>query len=453
MGMDLAPLLGKVTKEHGDHIEVDGGRIKVAWCAGHIISLHYPPHYTGTKKWDFANLPVLPERFEYTVDKGNLYRLIVSLAKNANVIVNCGDPDREGQLLVDEVFIHAGMNPASAKFKRAWLSSMSEEKVRKEIANLRTNASFQPLRLAAFTRQISDWVVGMNYTMAVSIAAGSTCHLGRVKTPTLALIVRRDLEIENFRPHDYFVPWVMVRGIKFTFAKCHQAIDVFDEEGRLINREFAEKVAEHCKTAVYQVTRCDSEVNSVSPPLPHSLDSLQILLSRTHNMSAEETLAACQALYLPHKIATYPRTDCRYLPKEMLAERGNILKSLYETYPQEISLCNPAVISKCFNDAKVTAHHAIIPTGKKPDLSALSAHERAAFDAICRFYIAQSCKDALVEKEAVAIEYSGGLEFTAYESTVLEANCLSWENLLTRKKTATKATNYENFFGFWRPAS
>lgn len=422
LGKGFADQIGRITKTDKSYLEIDGGRAIVTWCFGHIFELELPDYYLGEKRpWSFNDLPIFPAKYKKRCTNTAQFRVISGFAKKATRIINAGDPDFEGQLLVDEVFVEAGIDPYGNNVLRLSLAALDPDSVKKALSKLEPNAKHRNNRFAAEGRSIADWVYGNNSSRAASISAGVTCHIGRVKTPTLGMVVKRDLEIESFVSKDFFVPWVVLGDQKFTFKESVKDYGVTDEEGRILNEDFAKKVSAFCKSAPFKVIVSESEVKSVSPPLPHSLDSLQSLINKTHGYSAQEVLDIAQSLYETHKIATYPRTDSRYLPKSMLADRQKVLGAIYADYREEVSGCRAEVVSKCFNDSKVTAHHAIIPTGKKPEISKLSESEKVVFDAICRYYIIQMYPNAKVQHDKVVIRYGELFDFSASESAVLDA--------------------------------
>lgn len=425
----VARHLGRTAKKQG-YIEIDGGRAIMTWCVGHIFELESPDFYTpdsvprkedGSKKiWRTEDLPILPANWKKRCTKKDQFAVIRKFAKEATAFVNVGDPDREGQLLVDEALIEAGVNPDGANVRRIWLAALDDDSVKKAIANLRSNRDYRNLRLSAEARSRADWLIGMNGTRAYTLTSKQLVTVGRVQTPTLAIVVARDQLIANFKPRDYFVPVVtMPDGTQLRWqgrATPHPGID---EEGRIINRELAEAIARKILAQCgWEVTRAEDKDVKEAPPLPHSLDSLQVHLSRTHKMSAKATLDACQALYEEHKLTTYPRTDCRYLPDSMYQDRQKLLRSLSGPFRQAAEGANPDLKSKAFNDKKITAHHAIIPTGK-PLAGQLSQPQQAAYEAISKFYIAQFYPEAKFRETGLDILFDNEDTFVANTRALL----------------------------------
>lgn len=442
VGRSIAPLMGRVTKDEKTFIEIDGGRIVITWCFGSIFDLAPPDHYWGEKKrWSFELLPVIPEQSKLICSEPNQFRIIKSFVSKAKVVINAGDPDREGQLIIDDALFQSGVNPYRDNFKRIWLAALNDEGIKKSLANLTPNSPNEFLYRAAQCRREADWLTGMNGTMAYTVKTGVLCNLGRVKTPTLALIVNRDREIKSFVPHDYFVPWVVLRGKRFTFKESKQEFQVYDTEGRITSREFAEKVTSFVKGAPWKIIESTSEQKTTPPPLPHNLSSLQQLMNKNYGYSANEVLSTCQDLYEKYKVATYPRTDCRHLPESMFEERGNVLKTLFPNFKDEVSACSKSIRSKCFNDKKVTAHFAIVPTGASFSMSQFSEKERNVFDAICRFYIAQFISDAVHLKDKVTVMFGGIFSFSAFDTHLLDPG---WQRSMGKFKLSEAEGGEEN---------
>lgn len=450
LGKGIATLLGSKTGGGDGYQEIDGGREVVTWCFGHLLEQVDPDAYlppptpdmlnkSGKRKWVRSDLPIIPKQWRLEIAKGETrekhegnkrqVKLIFSLLKKASEIVVAGDPDREGQLLVDELLIEAGVNPDAPHVKRIWLAALDDDSVKKALANLKPNAEHRNLRESALARSRADWLVGMNSTRAFTISSGSLINAGRVMSPTLGLVVRRDQTIANFKPVDYFVPYVeMPDGTVLAWAgSTDEAREGLDTEGRIISKVLAEKIVADIQAGLaWAVTIAESGNESEAPPLPHSLDSLQIHLNNTHKMSAQRTLEACQSLYEVHKLTTYPRSDCRYLPLSMFDERERVMGGIYGAYGKIVDGANTDLKSKCWNDAKITAHHAIIPTGQPPKGS-LNPDEKAAFDVISKFYLAQFYPPAMYQKAELEILFGGQDRFRATEKALLKAG---WKAVL-----------------------
>lgn len=425
---EIAKYLGAASKKDG-YLEVKGGEIIVTWCVGHIFELRDPDYYTsdavptnrkGNKIWRAQELPIIPNKWERRCTLPSQFKTIRGFVKTASKIVNVGDCDREGQLLVDEVLIESGVSPDDAKVQRLWLSALNEDSVQKALKSLRPNREYANLRASAYSRSQADWLVGMNCTRAYTIGADTLISVGRVQTPTLAMVVRRDEEIENFRPKDFFVPVVtMEDGTTLTWRRRKTLGPGIDSDGRIIDRKLAEEIVAKLKARCgWEVTTSDEREVKEAPPLPHSLGSLQSYLSKKAKMTMKQTLDACQRLYETHKLASYPRTDCRFLPESMHQESSQVLKSLVGPYRREVEGANTALKSAAFNDKKVVAHYGIIPTGKAPT-GRLDTHEQAAYDAISRFYMAQFYPAARYRQLALEILFDDEDTFVASEKSLL----------------------------------
>ncbi len=370
-------------------------RYNITHAFGHILEQAEPDDYLpdsvprntkGKKKWRMEDLPIIPEQWikHPKPDAKAQLKKIGELLKTADTVINAGDPDREGQLLIDEILEHFKYR---GKVQRVWLKALDKENVQKAFAALESNEKYRPLKDAAEARSQADWLVGMNLTRAVTIKSGDLFSVGRVQTPTLALMVERDLTIENFKPQDYFEVVASCKHANGAFQAKWQPQNTdnpsFDAEGRLIDRKLADSTAAKA-TGQGKVARFEAKDQKQSSPLPFNLSALQKVASAKFGMSAKQVLDTCQALY-EKKITSYPRTDCRYLPEEQLADAPKIIQAL--PIPAALrSLINPKQKHAAWDSKKVTAHNAIIPTGEAP--SDLSGNEQKIFDLIWKSYVA-----------------------------------------------------------------
>ena len=420
---ELAPYFGKVTGKGPFHVEVDEGRTIVACNRGHIIEqedadAYLPPpgpgeaNKKGKRRWMASDLPVIPDRWKFRAvpDEQARLKALIAFIKQASEIVNAGDAAREGQLITDEVLMAAGVDPDAPHIKRLWLLANDEASIRKALGALRMNSEFKGLREAARARSEADWLVGINGTRAYTISTGALVSVGRVQTPVLYLVYLRELAIRNFKPTDYFVPWILLNdgsetGLKLTWSvsEREQRPGLFDEEGRIISRELAEKIAADAKKAAWEVTEAEIKDVKQNPPLTHSLSSLSSEMSRQMKMSAKETLEHAQALY-DGGYASYPRTGCRHMPESMLGERGAVLAGLRTLFPKEAAGADMAIHGAAFNDKKITEdHYAIIPTGVVP--TGLDDRRKRVYDVIARTYIGQSYPPAIYRQTTVEMEF------------------------------------------------
>ena len=400
--------------------DVVGKEYTVTNAFGHILEQAEPDEYTpadvpvnpktGKKRWRLEDLPIFPQTWikHPKPDAKDQLMKIKGMLKEATLVVNAGDPDREGQLLIDEILEYCGYRGPA---QRVWLASLDETSVKKAFANLRDNKEYRALSQAAEARSQADWVVGMNLTRAWTIKNSGLLSVGRVQTPTLALVVRRDMEIEQFKPQDFFEVLAHCRHQNGDFlAKWRPAVNDgpgFDEEGRLADRKLAESIA--AKAAGQgKISRYDSKDSKQSAPLPFSLSALQKAASAKFGMSANQVLETAQSLY-EKKITSYPRSDCRYLPEEQHGDAGRILSHL--PAPEHLKARVSANRKHpAWNTGKVTAHHAIIPTGDRA--TGLTDAEQKIYDLIWKSYVALFLPDYLYKAIAVVVDL-GGEQWTA----------------------------------------
>ncbi len=378
-------------------IECGNGDV-VAWCAGHILQTAPPEAYGAEyKSWRLEHLPIAPSKWRLEVSAPDLLQSIARLLKRASRVVHAGDPDREGQLLVDEVLHFLGYE---GPVNRLLVRDLSPQAVRAQLAALEPNVKYRPLYESALARQRADWLYGMNMTRLYTLLgrrAGydGVLSVGRVQTPLLGLIVGRDRAIAEFRPVPYYVVGAEVRaggGERFrAFWVPPDGAEV-DPEGRLLSREVAEAA---CKRLVGQegrVTACTEDTRTEAPPLPYALADLQMDAGRRLSLSAKAVLDACQSLYETHRLLTYPRSDCAYLPEGQLAQAPDVLTAIRHHAPALEDVARRADRprwTKAWNDKKVTAHHAIVPTPSlRLDAASLTGSERAVYELVCRRYLA-----------------------------------------------------------------
>lgn len=375
------------------HIEV--GNDVVTWAFGHLLEQAQPEDYSESyKHWTFDALPIIPFQWKMKprADAGHQLAAIKNLLASADEVVNGGDAGREGQLLIDEILEYF---ECKKPVRRLWLKAMDEASVQAALADLRDNTDYNNLRASAEARARGDWLVGMNLSRAYTLAGrqkgfDGVLSVGRVQTPTLALVVNRDLEIENFRPKDFYTVTAEVGGADRPFsAKWKPSADLpLDDDGRLLDKGLADACAAKVTGATGHVVTFESENKETPAPLPYSLSALQIAANKAFGLSAQDVLNIAQALY-EAKITTYPRTDCQYLPLAQHAAAAQILAGLPAEYADLVKQADPSRKSAAWNDKKLEGHdhHGIIPTGQ--DASHLAGNEKAIFDLVARSYIAQ----------------------------------------------------------------
>ena len=398
--------LGCVTRGDGFITCKDGS--VVTWCFGHLLEQAEPDAYLpddvprtkkGSKVWRFEDLPIYPKNWKLLPknDKGVKKQLatIGKLLKKASLVVHAGDPDREGQLLVDEVLEHFRY---TGRVQRFWVSAQDSASIRKGLTNLRDNETFDGMRLAALGRARADWLLGMKLSRAYTLARQAQgkkelIAVGRVQTSTLALVAKRDVAIRDFKPVPYFVIKARLGGGKpFTAVwEPEESQAGIDEQKRLVDRCIAAALQQRLK-AVGQATvvRCSRTPKKIAQPKAFSLADIQLGASNQFGFSAEKTLNLCQSLYETHKATSYPRTDCSFLPESQYADAKNVLAAIAKTMPPLAGLvakCDCSIQSPTWNDKKITAHHGIIPTQQAADGSKFSDDERKIYRLIAERYL------------------------------------------------------------------
>lgn len=375
---DIARILGATTSHNG---YMEGNGFQVTWTFGHLCTLKEPNDYTENwKHWSLSALPMIPPRFGIKlIDDDGIKRqfsVIERLMQAADCIVNCGDAGQEGELIQRWV-----MQKAQAKcpVKRLWISSMTDEAIREGFNSLKDQSEYQPLYVAGLSRAIGDWLLGMNATRLYTLKYGQNrqvLSIGRVQTPTLALIVNRQKEIDSFEPEPYWVLSTIYRDTLFTATK-----------GKFTTKEEGEQAFATIADKPFEVTSVSKKNGNEAPPRLFDLTSLQVECNRKFSYSAETTLNLIQSLY-ERKLTTYPRVDTQFLSDDIYPKCAGILTGMrgYEQYIQPLAGKKLPKSKRVFDTSKVTDHHAIIPTGVPA--SALSDMERNVYDLIARRFIA-----------------------------------------------------------------
>ena len=414
---DIARILG-ANSSHDGYMEGNG--YQVTWTFGHLCTLKEPGDYTQAwKPWALTQLPMIPPRFGIKLinDKGieKQFKIIEGLMQNADSIVNCGDAGQEGELIQRWV-----MQKAQAKcpVKRLWISSMTDEAIREGFAQLKDQQDYQPLYLAGLSRAIGDWLLGMNATRLYTLKYGQNrqvLSIGRVQTPTLALIVNRQKEIENFKPEPYWVLATVYRDTTFTATK-----------GKFTSKEEGEKAFETIEGKPFTVTKVEKKEGKEQPPQLYDLTSLQVDCNRKYAFSAEMTLNIIQSLY-EKKYTTYPRVDTQYLSDDIYPKCPQTMNGLYQTkfggvapYAELIKPIGGKALKKSkrvFDSSKVTDHHAIIPTGVVPQN--LTDAEQKVFDLVARRFIGAFLPDCKFSTTTVLGEVDG-IEFKVTGKEILD---------------------------------
>ena len=412
---DIARIIG-ATSSHDGYMEGNG--FQVTWTFGHLCTLKEPHDYTPMwKSWSLSALPMIPERFGIKLidDQGikKQFSIIEGLMQKAERIVNCGDAGQEGELIQRWVMQKAG---AKCPVSRLWISSMTDEAIREGFQNLKDQQDYQPLYLAGLSRAIGDWLLGMNATRLYTLKYGQNrqvLSIGRVQTPTLALIVNRQKEIDNFKPEPYWVLATVYRDTTFTATK-----------GKFTSKEEGEAAFATIEGKPFEVTKVEKKEGKEQPPQLYDLTSLQVDCNRKFGYSAEMTLNLIQALY-EKKYTTYPRVDTQYLSDDIYPKCPQTLNGLYQTkfggipvYAEYIKPIGGKALKKTkrvFDTSKVTDHHAIIPTGVIPQN--LSDAEQKVFDLIARRFIGVFLPDCKFSTTTVLGEVKGEEETVEFKVT------------------------------------
>lgn len=441
---DIAEVLGARNRKDG---YIEGNGYQVTWTFGHLCTLKEPHEYTPAwKAWSLGSLPMIPPRFGIKLinDTGieKQFHIIEGLMQQADLIINCGDAGQEGELIQRWVMQKAG---AKCPVKRLWISSLTEEAIREGFANLKDQSDFQPLYEAGLSRAIGDWTLGMNATRLYTLKYGQNkqiLSIGRVQTPTLALIVKRQQEIEHFVPKQYWELKTIYRDTLFA-AIVRKSDEELAEEAEkekenpnakkktaakedtnrgippITDEQTGRALLERIKDKPFTITDITSKKGSEAPPRLFDLTSLQVECNKKFSYSADMTLQLIQSLY-EKKVATYPRVDTTFLSDDIYPKCPKILEGIrdYAAYTAPILGKSLLKSKKVFDNSKVTDHHAIIPTGVNPQ--GLTDMERRVFDLIARRFIAvfyPDCKFSTTTVTGVAEE----IEFKATGKQILDA--------------------------------
>ncbi|WP_027066133.1 type IA DNA topoisomerase [Maribacter sp. Hel_I_7] len=405
---EIASVLGANTKRDGYY---EGNGYAVTYTFGHLCTLKepndYKPHW---KSWDLNNLPMLPERFETKVSKDSgikkQFKIIKQLFDKADVVINCGDAGQEGELIQRWVLSQANYK---GKVERLWISSLTTEAIKEGFKNLKPSEDYDNLYYAGFSRAIGDWLLGMNATRLYTLKHGGykqMLSVGRVQTPTLAMLVNRFNEIENFKPQPYWELQTLYRDTLFSY-----------EEGRFLKMEDGEKLASIVKEHDFEIVSTTKKAGNEYAPKLFDLTGLQVYCNTKFGFSADETLKIVQKLY-EQKVVTYPRVDTTFLPNDVYPKVPGILKNLtnYATLTQPLDGKKLKKTKKVFDDSKVTDHHAIIPTGQQINLQ---YNQQQVYDIIVRRFIAVFYPDCKVSNTTV-IGKAEKVKFKATGKEILE---------------------------------
>lgn len=431
VGRDIARILGANTKRDG---YMEGNGYCVTWTFGHLCSLKDPADYAAEwKSWAISRLPMIPPKFGIKVmdDPGvqKQFNVIKTLIGQCDEIINCGDAGQEGEVIQRWVMQKAECNKP---VKRLWVSSLTDDAVREGFAHLRDHQELDSLYTAGICRAIGDWILGINATRLYSLKYGQSRQIlsvGRVQTPTLALIVNRQLEIENFVPADYWELKTKYRDV------------IFSAQGKNFENEQAgQKILEEVKQHPFVIEDIQKKKGKEAPPRLFDLTSLQVECNKKYGLSADETLKTIQSLY-EKKLTTYPRVDTTFLTDDVYPKCDGILRSLkpYSNLTAPLIGKRLKKSKKVFDNSKVTDHHAIIPTGQ-PIPSNLTIDEKRVFHLIAQRFISVFYPDCEFEQTTVKGK-AGNVIFKATGRVILDAG---WKTVYTDKKKDAEPADEDN---------
>ena len=440
VGRDIARVLGATTSRDG---YMEGNGYCVSWTFGHLCALLDPNEYNAQwKGWNMSSLPMVPERFgiKVTDDKGVIkqFNTIKDLIAKAEMVINCGDAGQEGELIQRWVYQKAG---CKVPVKRLWISSLTEDAIREGFQNLKDQSEYQHLYEAGLMRAIGDWLLGMNATRAYTLrfAKGvgkdrQVLSIGRVQTPTLALIVKRQQEIENFVPRTYWELKTLYRDTLFSAQ-----LPAEEDEYAITSLEQGQKLVESIKDLPLEITSVEKKKGMEYAPRLFDLTSLQVECNKRYGMTADDTLKVIQSLYEKH-VTTYPRVDTTFLSDDIYPKVPATLNGIKDYFPQVAPLLplkadggkgatSLPKSKKVFDNSKVTDHHAIIPTGQRPEN--LTEQERKVYNMVALRFIAAFYPPCQVANTTV-LACAGDIPFKVSGREVLVQG---WREVFAKEKT------------------
>lgn len=454
VGRAVAAVLPTPHQKGDGFITVANGDV-VTWCIGHLLEQAEPEAYNPDyKQWRKEHLPIVPNEWLHSVKPATKkqFNVVKKLVKQADVLVNMGDPDRVGQILVDEIINYCGVSKAKRiAAQRCLISDMNPDAIKRSLKDMRRNIDFIPLATSALARARADWLYGINMTRLCTLQGQASGYkgvlsVGRVQTPILGLVVHRDVEIENFITKPFYEVFIdLTTSDKQTYSAKWQpsaACEAYmDEDGRVLLKKLAETVLRKVIRQPGQVVAVTESVKKQAPPLPYNLSSLQIDASKRFNFNAQKTLDICQQLYENHKLLTYPRSDCRYLPKGHYADKSSVTRAISQTCPalcKAIEQVDLSLKSKAWDDAKVSAHHAIIPTSRGLDASRISADEQKIYELVARQYLMQFYPAFQYQEKQIDTEVAGGLFVSKQKEVIIQG----WKALFPARKATAEDSEF-----------
>lgn len=430
VAMSLAAVLGATERKDG---YLEGSGYLVSWCVGHLLELAQPEAYKEQyAKWRYEDLPILPENWKYEVpkDKKTQLALLCRLMKDKRVdsVVCATDAGREGELIFRLVYEYAGCNKP---MERLWISSMEDAAIREGFDHLRPGSDYDKLYDAAVCRAGADWLIGINATRLFSVLYGVTLNVGRVMSPTLALLVQRESDIESFISKPFYVPEITCGGFTASGEK-------------MTERSEAEKIRMDCDHNSAFVRSVEKQVKTIQPPRLYDLTTLQRECNRIYGYTAQQTLDYVQSLY-EKKLATYPRTDSQYLTKDMLATAASLILWLRDNMPFGKGCAGELDIDRVTDDSKVTDHHAIIPTVEiaQTDLTELPSGERDVLTLLAVRLLCATTQAHRFETVTAMLDCQGHT-FTAKGKTILQSGWKEVERIHRMSIRQSETEHREN---------
>lgn len=424
----------------------------VSWCIGHLLEQADPEVYASRfKQWRQEDLPIVPEKWQLKAKSQTRKQLgiVKKLIKSAEQIVHAGDPDREGQLLVDEVINYSGLAAAKKqKVLRCLISDLNTSAVKRSLNNLKSNREFIPLATSALARTRADWLYGINMTRLCTLQGQQSGYsgvlsVGRVQTPLLGLVVQRDWDIEAFNSKPFYQLLVTLtteanESFQAKWRPSEACADYQDDEGRVLSKALIENVIARIQGKSGTIDRVLKQDKSQAAPLPYSLSSLQIDAAKIYGLSAKVVLDTAQQLYEKHKLITYPRSDCRYLPLDhfnQATELGRAIENNCSALKSAAQQADFKIKSKAWNDKKISAHHAIIPTAKRS--GTINATEAKVYQLIARQYLMQFYPALETCVTTIDAIIGGGIFIAKLKETKQQG----WKNLVPASKNKPDNSN------------
>ena len=452
-GRDIARILGANQRKEG---YLQGDKLIVSWCIGHLLEMIPPDEYDPKyKRWSFVHLPILPQDWKMTAKKSTSKQLTVlkNLLKRSHSVVIATDADREGETIAREVLDYFNYNGST---RRLWLSALDTVSIQRALDTIRPSKETEPLYHSGLARGRADWLIGMNLTRAFTLLANDrqVRSVGRVQTPTLALIVNRDREISSFKPVSYYEVMAYFKtnnGIEGELleTKWQYPKQISNEQKQCLDKQVAQAVIDRCQQQMGIATTATTSRKKLPPPLLYNLSGLQQEASRRWGYGAQDVLNLAQSLYETHKLTSYPRSDCEYLPLSQFNDVNMVLQALCKndsTICNLIAQADQKQRSRVWNDQKISAHHAIIPTQATPGITRLNVKERNIYNLIRRRYIAQFFPDYEYDQSTIIIT----INLDQFKASGRIARIKGWKLVLESETSqsvtiqANTKTNIEN---------